>query len=349
MISKNKIKLNKMEKIFTIYIEKIPTYSLTVKRETDLKKELSLFSKYDITIDKNIKLENFKFEDFDFDKIYISKPMKKFESRIALTFTYGMIENGIKMQQLGQLEKRGYTKVDLLKIKENFSNLRGVCQLVDLSKNLPDPDQNKEDAYILVIRDGIDLLKIDTDLLFTEQINLEWDKKKLNKGLISNSVARRNLCYADFSQQNNYADFPGKVPPGSEVKGTIINFADIKLTCILREKLDNILPKYADVDGGRKILCEGNLYYDDKSGIGYHGDTERRTVICCSLGSSTNLDYQWYQNRKAIGKPISLTLNSGDIYIMSEKATGNDWKKYKNDLCTLRHSAGALKFRTVKK
>lgn len=35
-------------------------------------------------------------------------------------------------------------------------------------------------------------------------------------------------------------------------------------------------------------------------------------------------------------------LNNGDIYIMSEKAVGTDWKK-KNTL-TLRHAAGAPKY-----
>ena len=39
------------------------------------------------------------------------------------------------------------------------------------------------------------------------------------------------------------------------------------------------------------------------------------------------LKYSWYHNSKPIGKPVILELNDGDLYIMSEKATGNDWKR----------------------
>jgi hypothetical protein len=35
---------------------------------------------------------------------------------------------------------------------------------------------------------------------------------------------------------------------------------------------------------------------------------------------------------------MTIKLNDGDMYIMSEKAVGTDWKK--KNICTLRHSAG---------
>jgi len=46
------------------------------------------------------------------------------------------------------------------------------------------------------------------------------------------------------------------------------------------------------------------------------------------------------------GEKISIPLKSGDIYIMSEKATGNDWKK--TTIATLRHATGCKKFVTLK-
>ena len=54
------------------------------------------------------------------------------------------------------------------------------------------------------------------------------------------------------------------------------------------------------------------------------------------------MHFQWYQNSKAIGERVKLKINHGDMYIMSEKATGNDWKKKK--IKTLRHAAGAKKY-----
>ena len=50
------------------------------------------------------------------------------------------------------------------------------------------------------------------------------------------------------------------------------------------------------------------------------------------------LKYQWYQNHRAVGRTGRIMLNPGDIYIMSEKAVGFDWKR--SSILTLRHAAG---------
>ena len=57
--------------------------------------------------------------------------------------------------------------------------------------------------------------------------------------------------------------------------------------------------------------------------------------------------WQWFKDGLPVGEPIDVELNDGDVYIMSEKAVGADWKK--KSMYTLRHSAGAEKYRTLKK
>jgi hypothetical protein len=59
-----------------------------------------------------------------------------------------------------------------------------------------------------------------------------------------------------------------------------------------------------------------------------------------------NLQYQWFQQGKPIGERIEVILNNSDIYFMSDKAVGNDWKK--RIIPTLRHAAGAKKYTTIK-
>ena len=87
------------------------------------------------------------------------------------------------------------------------------------------------------------------------------------------------------------------------------------------------------------LEVEGNYYYNTKKcGIGFHGDSERKKVIACSLGESRPIHWQWYQYSKPIGERIKFTLDNGDMYIMSEKTTGYDWKK--RNIKTLRHAAG---------
>ena len=92
------------------------------------------------------------------------------------------------------------------------------------------------------------------------------------------------------------------------------------------------------------LICEGNKYYDlKKCGIGYHGDAERRKVICVSLGANNYpMQWVWFKNSKPQGEPFKVLLNHGDVYIMSEKAVGYDWKK--RSKLTLRHAAGANKY-----
>lgn len=76
----------------------------------------------------------------------------------------------------------------------------------------------------------------------------------------------------------------------------------------------------------------------NKCYIGLHGDTERRLVVAFRLGASFPIFYQWYQWSKTVGHTIKFDLNNGDMYIMSDKAVGFDWKKKK--IHTLRHAAG---------
>ena len=122
-----------------------------------------------------------------------------------------------------------------------------------------------------------------------------------------------------------------------DLKGTIISFDKVKLTNKIRESLADFIGSKA-----RDLQCEGNYYFNkSKCGIGFHGDAERLKVIGVRIGAMV-LIYSWFYNSKPIGKPIKLELKDGDLYIMSEKATGNDWK-YRSKV-TLRHAAGCEKY-----
>lgn len=59
-----------------------------------------------------------------------------------------------------------------------------------------------------------------------------------------------------------------------------------------------------------------------------------------------SLHYKWWLRFNDVGKRIKLKLHHGDMYVMSDKATGYDWKK--SSILTLRHAAGAKKFRAIK-
>ena len=96
-----------------------------------------------------------------------------------------------------------------------------------------------------------------------------------------------------------------------------------------------MMPNNKDVIG---LQCEGNYYYDvEKTFIGFHGDSERELVIAVRLGKPFDIYYQWFKNSVPVGKLFNYTLQHGDIYFMSEKAVGKDWKS--RSKYTLRHAA----------
>jgi hypothetical protein len=153
------------------------------------------------------------------------------------------------------------------------------------------------------------------------------DKKALMYGKVVNKKARWNLCFSDTDQDPNY----------ELGKGRVVSYSHIPFTNTIREKI-------ADYTEDILLNGEGNYYYNiNKCGIGFHGDSERKKVFAFRMGASMPLYFQWYLNFIKIGDPIQIDLHDGDMYVMSEKAVGFDWKTYKK-IPTLRHATGCDTF-----
>jgi alkylated DNA repair dioxygenase AlkB len=251
----------------------------------------------------------------------------------AITLTFGDVaENHVKMQKLGKLSQSGFSLEDLNHVAAHFNE----TILVKLNDYLPaGVGADAEDAYVLIIKNGVnELMNMDTyaDELYEEQSKLDTDKFALMYGKVVNKHARHNLCFGYESQEPDYATGKGRVYSFNEVP-----------------RLNGVLQKLYELLGlsGRDLYAEGNYYYDpSKTGIGYHGDSERRKVIGVRLGPSIKLSYAWFYDSKQASNRISITnLEHGDIYIMSEKAVGTDWKQKKK--YTLRHAAGCDKYTTL--
>jgi hypothetical protein len=73
---------------------------------------------------------------------------------------------------------------------------------------------------------------------------------------------------------------------------------------------------------------------------------ERCKVVAVRLGAEMPLEYRWFHRFEPIGEPVRVSLGHGDMYVMSEKAAGKDWKKSSH--VTLRHAAGCKSFRKHK-
>lgn len=256
-----------------------------------------------------------------------------FDETVAgtITVTYGeSVENHARMEKIGEQFEHGISTKDLKKAMKKLKKKypRAKIEYVDLTKFAP-KDVDVADAGVLIIRDGVRLFGRDPDKMMRENVEgYEWDKKALMRGQVKNKTARWNVCYADYDQD----------PQIESGKGRVVDFKHLPETSAMREVWPTFLP-----DITKKLNAEGNYYYNpNECGIGWHGDGERVIVIAIRLGVSIPLMYNWYQRSKQIGERCELELNHGDIYVMSEKATGNDWLK--KVIPTLRHTAGAPRF-----
>ena len=251
----------------------------------------------------------------------------------AFSLTFGDVaENHKGMQKIGTLSDVGFSLNDINKIKNWFEERDCECNITNLHWLLDENLQKNNVAYILRIKNAVNVMLEDEDganKLFLEQDTLKKDTKAFMYGRVVNKHARHNLCFGEEHQEPNY----------EEGKGTVYAFDEVPLLNHIRYKLGEIIG-----EKGTNLQAEGNYYYDiTKCGIGFHGDTERKKVIAFRLGENIPLCYAWYHNNEKISDILTIDkLEHGDMYVMSEKATGFDWKsktKY-----TLRHAAGCNKY-----
>lgn len=216
------------------------------------------------------------------------------------------------------------------KFELTFKKKGYVVEYYDLNEGIPNAQY--EPAAVIIIRKGLSMFVNDIDSFFEEENSREWDTKAFMRGQVKNKHARYNLCYSDFSQE----------PDFESGKGRVVNFEDSKHMLSIRKGLGKYLGSKAS-----DLKAEGNKYYNlNQCGIGWHGDSERKIVIAFRLGETMPLRYAWFQRNMPISEPIDLGIGHGDMYIMSGKAVGTDWRK--SSIPTLRHAAGCDKYTSLK-
>jgi len=254
------------------------------------------------------------------------------------TITFGDVaENHAGMQKLGAMAAAGLGRGELAAAQARFEAAGFACELVDLvaRAGVGPADFGGADvpgAWVLLVRGGCAaLLPAGADALWAEQAALAPDTRALMRGRVVTKRARHNLCFADAAQA---PDFPAG-------RGSVVAFGAVPLTAAVRAALPAFFgPQTAG------LMAEGNYYYDlAQCGIGFHGDGERRLVLALRLGGAFPLHYQWFFRHAPVGRRVVLDPRHGDLYAMSAKAVGTDWRR--SAMPTLRHAAGAPKYLRV--
>jgi alkylated DNA repair dioxygenase AlkB len=229
------------------------------------------------------------------------------------------------------LASRGFTLDDLTEFKERLGDCARLVMLHECLEIESERNKKTNQAALLVIKNGINVLMEDgyyASKMYQEQKELRYDRKFFDAIYRQETVqnkARKNAMFADKGCQHS-EDY--KQP-------TVIAYDSAPLLKAFRNKLPEFFGNKA-----RVLNCEGNQYFEPKSGINFHGDSERKKVICGSLGRTMTLRFVWRApgGKKLCSKAIDVRLEHGDMYIMSEKTTGFDWQY--SEKYHLVHAAG---------
>jgi hypothetical protein len=264
----------------------------------------------------------------------ISETTKKSE-KVTITLTFGDAgENHTGMEMLGSLGEpgSGFSPEQLKQMASTLAEAGLVSEYHDLT--LSTSENVHDEAGLLVIRNYLDQDR--STSLLEELLSLEWDRRYWDKrrGKVLNKLARANLLIVDGMSQT---------PQYELGKGTIIDGLSLEVFSQCKDNMVKMINHISQSNKADGLVCEGNLYENPrKNGIGYHGDTERRKVIALRLGQEMPMCWQWFHRSERVGEPRCFNFGSGDLYLMSEKAVGNDWRK--SSLYTLRHAAGGDKY-----
>ena len=264
----------------------------------------------------------------------------------VVSLTFGdQGENHVGMEKVGSMVNtgEGFNLADFKKWRKLFKAAGYVVEVHHLNRligtKMTSPSGSEmDDAYVMVVRGAMNYFlepidKTDEDL-FAEMDAFEWDRKYYDtrRKKVLNKNARANVCFG----------VEGREPDYENKKGRIVGYDECECLATIKTGMANVLGKKCG-----DLICEGNRYFDlKKCGIGWHGDAERRKVVAFRIGEDMGLHFNWFERHTSFGGTLKLTLKSGDMYMMSEKAVGTDWKR--SSIPTVRHSAGKPECKYVK-
>ena len=246
-----------------------------------------------------------------------------FNPRWAVTFGEVAILH-VGGAEMGEgIREHGFSVPELERFRTMLAAKGAECELVDVSAPLPTGEmQRTHAAATLVVRNGAqffcdvgseEAVPNVANMLRAEQQEIPYDRKFWNarQRKTLNKRARLNTTFG-----------PTDVAASEDFRQPTVHKFPPHLAAF-RAGLEVLLgPKASGLN------AEGNHYFERKSGIGFHGDAERKIVICLSLGGASVLRYHWRTpgSSEHTLPPVDLRVGHGDVYIMSEKATGFDWK-----------------------
>lgn len=203
--------------------------------------------------------------------------------------------------------------------------------------------KREPEAYVLHIPNGVGKLVawVDSqeddaafcDALFQEMNQVKHDNRFFNarKQRIEYMRAYHFFGVKDESQDQNL----------DQGIHTHHSFKDLPQLQRIRSAFDKMSDEFDITTKG--LYAEGNVYADITCGVRYHGEDEKAEspVIGIHIGEPKRITWRSFLHHRYFGKEISIQLNHGDVYFMSEHAVGAGWQRNSYKEVIFRHRCGS--------
>ena len=254
-------------------------------------------------------------------------------SNIGTSFTLTFsdrIGNNPNYGEIGTEAPFGFTNDDIIRIYHQFSDR---CELHNLKDMLPPTLQEIPDVYFLIIKNFYNdtsnqLLQI---LMTNENTHegaitgVNWDTENFKNGKLKKNKQKYKLIFSDL-----YDGYKRNSSLQNEMC-TVYNYMRIPQLLSIKYFLESILQG--------PFVIEGSCFYNTKECyVPMHREKEKKKLIGLHLGNTFPINFRWYHNTIHCSTVKTIQLNHGDIYIMSELATGNS--KEKLTKLFIKHSEG---------
>lgn len=223
--------------------------------------------------------------------------------------------HGEGMQKIGTICDSGFTNEHLLKYYQNLNSDK--VQLYNIKENLPTTLYKIPDCYVLVMKDFFkdqanEFLQI---LLSNEAsdgsniIGVNWDMERVSGNNIVNNKLGYKLIFCDLI---NYWKYPFS---SYEKRGTIYNSRFMPGLYSFQSMLENQL--------GYLPIIDATYYYDiNECFTPLHQVKDRKKLVGLGLGATLPLQFRWFHGNVSCSDTVSIPIEHGDLYIISQGAAG---------------------------
>lgn len=92
----------------------------------------------------------------------------------AITITFGDVaENGVSMQKIGNMHEHGFSREDMERMRHELSELGCETELIEFGRD--------KTACVLIAREAVQKIVGDTQPLFTELAEHDWDRQEYSR------------------------------------------------------------------------------------------------------------------------------------------------------------------------